>query len=128
MKFQIIAPLSLIGLISFANSQEECSYNLSSGECHNSRTPETDTCLEKVYRGLCESGPDQDYMLEHCASQCVQYEDIGAHINVSAPNSEPCFDSVQNCEQLSQDDQCYLNPDYMLQSCSKTCWGCMEEG
>lgn len=107
------------------DKNEACSESLEDGSCGITR------CAEWASEGECDSNPS--YMLNNCEKSCNicgddQPTESPGSSDAPTPSSAPtfvsCVDGNARCAEWAEDNQCSINPDYMLKNCEKSCLVC----
>jgi len=107
------------------DKNEACSESLEDGSCGITK------CKEWAQWGECDNNPS--YMSNNCEKSCNICEDdqptespgsTSAPTPSSAPTFVSCVDGNARCPEWAEDNQCSINPDYMLKNCEKSCLVC----
>jgi len=80
-------------------------------------------CTDLAKKGGCEH--DVEWMHKMCAKTCNVCGSQGATSSPQKTTPMPdCIDKDRNCAYWSRSGECQKNPDYMLESCRKSCNVC----
>jgi len=134
---------STINAASVAPSEGSCSSSQTCegptcnepGSCRRASSrpsAEDDNCAFDAENGLCISNPEE--MFRKCSpdDHCLHREDFGAFVVASPIYRSGIPGSCQNdpaeyCEEFAiEDHSCLLSPNFMYESCPKSCYICFE--
>ena len=108
------------------NTSDSCQESSSSGSL-----AENDRCALDAENGLCISNPEE--MFQKCSPDdyCLNRPDFGAFVLASpvyrSETPGNCQNDDEDCEHFAVEElACLFNPNYMRESCPKSCYMCFE--
>lgn len=121
---------ALVGTVAGAGTMEATCQ--ADGTCLSSDSlvgceDEEEMCEEWAKMGECEANPN--YMLKSCQKSCGTCGDSVAERSkkIRTLMKSNCLDSNDECDKWASQGECDANPNYMLNSCKKSCFVCGDD-